>query len=290
MKIQNKIFQRVAVLIALIILIIPVTGTQASTVSVLLENTVQNDYQRTNDFSNDSGQAGAFLDLAAPDGSYYTGIARTRGTANLASGSLHAYALAHSSSRATAYAEARFNDVLTFTPDAGAGWTGNDWVYANITMHVHAIKSEFTGVPGAPSGNFAELGYWGGGLGGNDGEIIGFNEVNGMTQVDQTLTLHNIAVYHPLRPEGERIHLTGALRAWVNASQFYQDKIDGEYYGQFDASNTAVISIDVPEGIGFTSESGVFLTSPVPVPSTLWLLGSGIIGLIGIRRKNSRDK
>ena len=38
----------------------------------------------------------------------------------------------------------------------------------------------------------------------------------------------------------------------------------------------------------FTGLSEVqFNGSPVPIPGALWLLGSGIIGLIGIRRKRA---
>jgi len=45
------------------------------------------------------------------------------------------------------------------------------------------------------------------------------------------------------------------------------------------------LSLDVPSGITWTSESGQFL---VPVPAAAWLFGSGLIGIIGLaRRKKS---
>jgi len=47
-------------------------------------------------------------------------------------------------------------------------------------------------------------------------------------------------------------------------------------------------SIATPDGVTWTSESGVFLSTVVPVPAAVWLFGSGFIGLIGIaRRKKS---
>jgi hypothetical protein len=267
MKHTNERFQWKNAFIVVAILALPVTKAQSAEVGIGMQNTVPGDSGSKN-ASSDEGSISEFLDLAVPLGSSPSGISRTSASADLASGSLHAYALAHSSSAATAYAQAYFSDVLTFTADPGTTWAGSDWVYATITMSVHAVKSDFTGVPGAPNGNFAELGYWGGGTGGSDGDSISFLAVDGLTSINRTLVLSDIAVFHPLRPEGERIHLSGAVRAWVKASSFYQDKVDGEYYGQFDASHTAVISIDVPEGIGFTSESGLFLTNPIqePVP------------------------
>jgi len=33
--------------------------------------------------------------------------------------------------------------------------------------------------------------------------------------------------------------------------------------------------------------SGGLVTAPVPVPAAVWLLGSGLLGLVGLRRKNS---
>lgn len=284
MNFQAKKMRYIGVSILFAVAATLVTGVQAANVSVLLINTIPGGVASDNDSSDVTGTASAFLDFALPDGSPGSAITRTEAAADLASGSLHAFALAHSSTAATAYAEAAFSDVLTFTLDPGA-FVGSDWVTADISMTVHATKSEFTGVPGAPNGTFAGLGYSGGGTGGSGFEKIDFFEVNGQTSVRQTFTLHDIKVYHPLRPEGEQIHLSAALRAWVNASSFYQDLVDGEYFGQFDAGNTAVISVDVREGISFTSESGVFLTTPVPVPAAVWLFGTAVAGLFGMTRK-----
>ena len=55
-----------------------------------------------------------------------------------------------------------------------------------------------------------------------------------------------------------------------------------------DFSQTGIIELELPEGAAFTSASGVFLTgNVVPIPSAVWLLGSGLIGLAGIRRRFS---
>jgi hypothetical protein len=51
-----------------------------------------------------------------------------------------------------------------------------------------------------------------------------------------------------------------------------------------DFGHTGTISLDLPEGVTYTSESGVFL-SAVPIPAAIWLFGSGLIGLIGLARR-----
>ena len=67
--------------------------------------------------------------------------------------------------------------------------------------------------------------------------------------------------------------------------------------GLVDVSHTAVLSLTLPEGLSFTSDSGVFLTqspsevpSAVPEPGTVGLLSTDLVGLIGYgwrRRKQA---
>ena len=52
--------------------------------------------------------------------------------------------------------------------------------------------------------------------------------------------------------------------------------------------NTATISVSLPEGYTFGSNSGVLLTAPVPVPAAMWLFGSGLLGLVSVARRKSR--
>jgi hypothetical protein len=61
--------------------------------------------------------------------------------------------------------------------------------------------------------------------------------------------------------------------------------------GNAQFSNTGAFTISYPEGLPegtiCESSSGVFLTetSEVPIPGAVWLLGSGLIGLVAFRRK-----
>lgn len=45
------------------------------------------------------------------------------------------------------------------------------------------------------------------------------------------------------------------------------------------------VRLVLPNGVTYTSASGVFLTSPVPLPSAAWLFVSGILGLVSLARR-----
>jgi hypothetical protein len=200
MKLTNERVQWKNAFIVVAILALPVTKAEAGA-SITMQNIVPGDFGSNSDSSNEEFIS-KFLDLAVPLDSVFSGISRTSASADLTSGTLRAYALAHSSNAASAYATARFSEVLTFTADPGTTWSVPDWVTATITMSVHAVKSDFTGVAGAPDGNFAGLGYWGGGAGGSGGDTIGFWELNGLTTIKRTLVLPDIKVFHPLNTGG----------------------------------------------------------------------------------------
>lgn len=53
----------------------------------------------------------------------------------------------------------------------------------------------------------------------------------------------------------------------------------------YDLSHTAAVSLQLPDGVTFTSESGVFL-SAVPLPSAVYIFSSGLLGLVSIARRH----
>lgn len=98
----------------------------------------------------------------------------------------------------------------------------------------------------------------------------------------------------------DQYNLTDGAEAWIQNVQFNPATDSYLEFGMWinawiepfsqiataDFSSTGYMEITMPEGASFTSSSGVFLTgSPVPVPGAVWLLGSGLLGLLGLTRR-----
>jgi len=76
-----------------------------------------------------------------------------------------------------------------------------------------------------------------------------------------------------------------SLIASTTANGMFGDK--ESTYGTVDFWNTGgITSITVPTGVTWTSASGVFL---IPIPTTIVLMGSGLLGLLGIGIRQRRS-
>jgi len=76
--------------------------------------------------------------------------------------------------------------------------------------------------------------------------------------------------------------VAGDVDYQINMQLFFQ-----AFDNRADFANTAYVLFDLPVGVTFTSDSGVFLTNPVvPLPAAAWLLVSGLAALASFARRN----
>ncbi len=208
----------------------------------------------------DASIAGTFIDPYA---------AHAFASADLGSGQLKI--LADSAGITFASATARFSDRIYLSgPYNGCG----DGSLANpFKCYAISVGLSATGTLTGGSNGYAELV-----AGGNiDGAQLRFDLASGTTS--QSGIAHTTRV------------LTSPQPAFLDINATLSGGSAAIYYGAgiLDFSNTAALTLDLPPGVTFTSESGVFLTA-VPVPAAVWLFGSGLLGLIGIaRRRSSRS-
>ncbi len=147
---------------------------------------------------------------------------------------------------------ASFTVILTAD---GFGSIANDGYTGQVTLHL--------GVPGGGGGNFDSGVYQ-----------SGNNVPLGATfSLFSTLT-------------GGQLTASDIYQVELNTpfSFSYSLRADAQQGTLMDISKTGYLSFILPEGVSITSMGG-YGASVVPVPSAVWLFGSGLIGLIGIARR-----
>jgi hypothetical protein len=86
---------------------------------------------------------------------------------------------------------------------------------------------------------------------------------------------------------GAEVNLAGIESGPITVGYFGGDLFadfidpDGDFVGVFPQINTLDIFLDPTDG-------SLLVGSQVPVPGAVWLLGSGLLALVGIRRKNAK--
>jgi len=97
-------------------------------------------------------------------------------------------------------------------------------------------------------------------------------------EIDQTFQLFISGV-----PSGEEVTLFVNL---ISSSKTYDTRSDSGNYFTADSTNNLAIS-DFFETVTISELSDNIQVSAVPVPAAVWLFGSGLIGLWGVRKKSS---
>jgi len=229
-------------------------------------------------------------------------------TADLSTGSLHAIAsfpLAGPSSPGSS-SDANWFDNLTFTI---AGATASTVTTIPVTFSVDGtatagyLDGNGTGVPSGPdqglslqAGVRIEAGgtpcsLSRGGCGFGTGDLTGTDRWSSDTVATHTVETGSSSVVTWNTPQIDSLtdftvsgtlSLTGSQPVIMVATDLGLDA----GYGALDYSNTASLSLQLPQGVSFTSASGVFGMS-VPEPASLTLLATMLAGF-GITRRRGR--
>lgn len=197
-------------------------------------------------------------------------FANASALANLGTGQLHAFARADGPSTATA--KASFFDLLTLIPPGG--FLDSSFQIA-INLTVDSVLSGNSSVADQlqvsslinSKNLFGSL---------CSGSITGCSGNTSLSATVDVLTGNPTVFIQSFLT----VNADNCRNGFPNCSANLQ--------GIADAGHTAQISLQLPPGFAFTSDSGVFLTE-VPEPNTALLLASGLLGAAGIRRQRIKS-
>ncbi len=131
--------------------------------------------------------------------------------------------------------------------------------------------------------------------GNEDDNIDGTTFVLGAETQVNSMTMHFSSPISAFFADFENVNGGSGLNITVDSTLFNLPAIFGGQDGSFGVTSTTPFSSiefgSVNEHLGnevFGIDNVSFQTSAVPVPAAVWLFGSGLIGLIGMRKKTSK--
>ena len=198
-------------------------------------------------------------------------FANATAIANLGTGQLHAFARADGPSIATA--KAIFYDLLTLIPQGGfadASFPVTFNLTVDSVLSGNALVTDQLQVSSLLNSKNV-LGSL------CSGSITGCFGNTTLTATVDVLTSNPIVSVQSFLS----VNADNCRNGFPNCST--------DLHGLADAGHTAQISLQLPPGFTFTSDSGVFLTQ-VPEPSTVLLLTSGLLAIAATRRRRCRGR
>ncbi|MDA8364029.1 MAG: hypothetical protein M0Z84_09485 [Gammaproteobacteria bacterium] len=200
--------------------------------------------------------------------SIVAGIGSAKSAADLSTGVLQAYAQEDGTTGSSAAAGAGFWDTLTFS-----GVTAGETATLNFS-----VSGSFTdvGFGGACAGYL--VGLTAGSTCGSGSGSDPFG--SGVTVLNASNPSETLSLSIPLA-NNTPTEIAFALGAAANNSF---------NIATADLYDPPHVTLTLNGPGSYTSASGKFLTSPVPLPRAAWLFASGLVGLLGIARRYTREQ
>lgn len=192
--------------------------------------------------------------------------------ASIASASVQASARYRSPTLSNARAVGWFTDILEFEIDTGG------WAFVDAITHMSATIS-------GPGGFETRWNLYRC----TDSSCSGFDVTSGIFEIGFFESVNRDFVT-PVRIDDGAFYLL-SMSATARATVEFVGDEPVPIFGTVNALNTTAFDFDLPDGVTFTSASGVFNSAPVtpvPVPAAAWLFVSAIFGAGVMGRRNKK--
>lgn len=173
----------------------------------------------------------------------------------------------HDTSTGLHWLDLTYTDGMTYTSAPGI-YLGRSWRYATNAEVEQMFSSHFVTISPTSPG----FSYEGSLPPSTITNIHNYLSIFGLTQYQGTYGYHGSLAFY--NDEDGVVRIAGP--------QFYNTDNGSDTYNMYALEHPTDYTAMATSG---SIDVGVFLVSEVPVPAAVWLLGSGLIGLVGMARR-----